>query len=236
MNIFCNTGGFLSCIFFIICIQKYRKKAKLLQNLLPFDFDEVYLQNKMKYITNKNGCILFSDIVSYCEIAEKYSDFIIYMILHDMFSRFDTILKKYKYIQKIETIGDAYMVVGDMYNTKYNNKMFIEMVYFALEIMNEVKYIHTPSHNLEIRIGIHIGSYVISVLGKLNPRLCIVGRHVNRTARLQSTAEINTIQISKELYNKINGIDDTLVFELNRDVYMKHIGTFDTYTVRRVNL
>lgn len=233
MNTFFNTGGFLASIFFMICIQKYSKKAKLLQNLLPFDFDEVYLQNKMKYMTNKNGCILFSDIVSYCEIAEKYSDFIIYMILHDMFSRFDTILLKYKHIQKIETIGDAYMVVGDMYNAKYNNKMFLEMVHFAIEIMDEVKRVHTPSHTLEIRIGIHIGSYVISVLGKINPRLCIIGRHVNRTARLQSTAEINTIQISNELYNKLNGLDNTLVFELNSDVHMKHIGTFDTYTVRR---
>jgi guanylate cyclase len=233
MNTFFNTGGFLASIFFMICIQKYSKKAKLLQNLLPFDFDEVYLQNKMKYMTNKNGCILFTDIVSYCEIAEKYSDFIIYMILHDMFSRFDTILLKYKHIQKIETIGDAYMVVGDMYNAKYNNKIFLEMVHFAIEIMDEVKRVHTPSHTLEIRIGIHIGSYVISVLGKINPRLCIIGRHVNRTARLQSTAEINTIQISNELYNKLNGLDDTLVFELNSDVHMKHIGIFDTYTVRR---
>jgi class 3 adenylate cyclase len=236
MNTFYNTCGFMTSIFFMICIQKYNKKIKLLKNLLPFDFDEVYLQNKMKYISNKNGCILFSDIVSYCEIAEKYSDFIIYMILNDMFSRFDTILQKYKYIQKIETIGDAYMVVGDMYNTEYNNKMFLEMVFFALEIMDEVKRVHTPSHTLEIRIGIHFGSYVISVLGKINPRLCIVGKHVNKTARLQSTAEVNTIQISKELYNKINGLDNTLILELNRDVHMKHIGIFDTYTVRRAEL
>jgi class 3 adenylate cyclase len=150
-----------------------------------------------------------------------------------MYTRFDNIIKKYKHIQKIETIGDAYMVVGDMNNFHYNNELLIEMISFALEILNEVKKIKTPTHVLSIRIGIHYGSFIVSYIGKINPRLCVIGKHVNKTARLQSTAEIDTIQISKEIYNLLDKNHVCFNCSLNKDIYLKNIGTVDTYTIRK---
>lgn len=114
-------------------------RAKLLKQLLPYGLDTYYLEGKRKYMKNTNGCILFADIVSYCEISEKYTDIVTYLILDDIYSRFDLIIRKYPHIQKIETIGDAYMVVGDLNNLKFNPELYTNMCNFALEIIEEIK-------------------------------------------------------------------------------------------------
>jgi class 3 adenylate cyclase len=211
------------------------EKIKLLQQLLPYGFDDAFLQKTRKYIKYKSCCILFTDVVSYCELAETYTDTIIYMMLNEMYSKFDVIIQKYQHLQKIETIGDAYLVVGDLNSAEYNDRIVIEILYFALEIMDEMKTIRTPTHKLQIRIGIHIGNFIISVLGKINPRLCIIGKNINKTARLQSTARPETIQISAELFDIASHIPPirNLMFYKNEKVYLKNIGYTHTYTVKK---
>lgn len=186
------------------------KKLELLKNILPYGFDEAFIKKKKKYI-RKNGCVLFTDVVSYCKMADTYSDMIIYMILDEMYSRFDKIIEKYSALCKIETIGDAYMAIGDIAIDEDTSK--VQMIQYALELLDEIKNVRTPTHNLQIRIGLHFGSYVVCFLGKLKPRLSIVGRNVNLAARLQTTAEPNTIQISNSFYNSISKYDFQTVFE-----------------------
>ena len=166
-------------------------KTNLLKDILPYDFDNRYLLGKLKFIKNPQGCILFTDVVSYCEIAENYTDTIIFLILNDMYTRFDNIISKYKYIQKVETIGDAYMAVGDMNNLKCGESMVIEMIDLAFQFLQEINKVRTPNHKLQIRVGIHIGSYTFGLIGKLKPRLCLVGKHINKASRVQSTAMPN---------------------------------------------
>ncbi len=219
-------------------IENYKEdtlRINLLQKLLPYNLDGYYLKNKKHFIKNDFGCILFTDIVSYCEISEKYTDIVIYLILDDIYSRFDMIIKKYPYIQKIETIGDAYMVVGDMNHLKDETNLYINMCNFALEIMEEIKKVKTPNHKLSLRIGIHVGPYIISVLGSMNPRLCIIGKHINKTARLQSTAQQNTIQISEELYLILSKLEmSNIEFTKNENIILKNIGSVNTYTMKKI--
>jgi guanylate cyclase len=200
---------------------------------LPYNFDENYISKKHKYFSHPKGCILFTDIVSYCELSEKYIDIIIFLILNDMYSKFDKCLKKYKHLQKIETIGDAYMVAGDLDSMNYTEVMVIEIISFALDLLDIIQTIKTPSHNLQIRIGIHIGPFIVCILGLNKPRVCLVGKNINKAARLQSTAKENSIQISGELYDiflKINK-DKDISFVKNKNVALKNIGTLDTYTI-----
>jgi class 3 adenylate cyclase len=205
------------------------KKMELLTSILPYGLDGIYLNNRKKYY-RRTGCVLFTDIVSYCKLADTYSDVIIYLILDDMYSRFDTIIKKYKALYKIETIGDAYMVIGDVREDEDDSK--VQMIQFALELLDEIKKVRTPSHMLQIRIGIHFGPYVISVLGKINPRLCFIGKNVNLAARLQSTAEPNTIQISESFYNDISKYDFRSCFTKNEKVFLKNIGEVVTFSLK----
>jgi class 3 adenylate cyclase len=234
-------------------------KLDLLTKILPFNLEKDYINfnhgatiadvastsstDATATFTQKSGnnkelnfiCVLFMDIVNYTELAKKYNGDIIFKLLHQIYLHFDNIIKKYQYLQKIETIGDAYMVVGDIYRKELNyTKVIREIILLAMEFVKEIKTIETPDNNpLCIRIGINIGSVNIGILGNEIPRLCVVGNSVNVAARLQSTAEEDTIQISRHIYEQLGEIDFGKEIQLVRkdDVFLKNIGTVTTYNI-----
>jgi class 3 adenylate cyclase len=180
-------------------------------------------------------CVLFTDIVNYTELSKNYDDKIIFELLHTIYTVFDKIIKKYFHLQKIETIGDAYMVVGDIFRNSTNHKVVVkEIILFALDIVKEIKTIKTPNNiPLCIRIGINIGSVSIGILGHEIPRLCVVGNTVNIASRLQSTAEIDTIQLSKHIYEQLEDIvfDIKIKVIQKENVFLKNLGSITTYNI-----
>jgi class 3 adenylate cyclase len=218
-------------------------KHELLNKILPFGFDKEYIGNARANTNTKQFnmiCILFTDIVNYTELAQKYDDVIIFQLLNNVYILFDTIIKKYQHLQKIETIGDAYMVVGDIFRNTINHKIVIdEILSFSIDIVKEVKTIKTPDNiPLCIRIGINIGSVSIGILGNELPRLCVVGNAVNMTARLQSTAEIDTIQLSSDVYKVLGPteIDKKYKFVIKEGVFLKNMGSVTTYNIINKNI
>jgi class 3 adenylate cyclase len=175
------------------------------------------------------------DIVNYTEIAKKYDGDIIFKLLHDVYNHFDNIIKKYQHLQKIETIGDAYMVVGDIFRNELNHKIVVKnIILLAIEFIKEIKKIQTPDNEpLSIRIGINLGSVNIGILGNEIPRLCIVGNTVNVASRLQSTADENTIQLSRHIYEIARETDfgTELNYTKKENVFLKNIGTVITYVI-----
>jgi class 3 adenylate cyclase len=211
-------------------------EQELLKKILPFDLDKQYISN-----TNSNAkqfnmiCVLFTDIVNYTELANKYDDKIIFELLYTIYTSFDNIIKKYPHLQKIETIGDAYMVVGDIFRHSINHKKVLkEIIIFALEIAQEIKRVKTPDNvPLSIRIGINIGNVSIGILGNEIPRLCVVGNTVNMASRLQSTADIDTIQMSTHVYEQLEEIEFDVKFEITKkdNVFLKNLGSKTTYNI-----
>ena len=227
-------------------------EQELLRKILPFNFDKEYIASQLTdqmttatanatttYNANTKQfnmiCVLFTDIVNYTELARKYDDNVIFQLLYSVYTSFDTIIKKYPHLQKIETIGDSYMVVGDIFRTTNNHFIVIkEIILFAMEIVAEIKKIQTPDNKpLSIRIGIHMGNVIVGILGNEIPRLCVVGNSVNMASRLQSTAEIDTIQISRHIYEKIEEIDfdKPIEFITKENVFLKNIGSITTYNI-----
>jgi class 3 adenylate cyclase len=220
-------------------------EQELLKKILPFDFDKEYIANvnanPIECSANVNAkqfnmiCILFTDIVNYTELANKYNDKIIFQLLYNIYTSFDAIIKKYPHLQKIETIGDAYMVVGDIFRNSTNHKVVIkEIVLFALDIAKEIKKIKTPDNiTLCIRIGINIGNVTIGILGNEIPRLCVVGNAVNMASRLQSTAEVDTIQLSRHIYEQLDNIEFDVSFKIitKENVFLKNMGSVTTYNI-----
>ncbi len=206
-------------------------KLELLKKLLPCDLDDKYLlSNIRKYEQKENICIMFVDIVSYSELASNESAENVYEILDKIYTNFDIILRKYKNLQKIETIGDSYMVVGDL-TSNINILLVVKnMIKIAEEFILMNNTIIYRGNKIDIRIGINIGAVVIGILGLDIPRLCVVGNTVNKTARLESTGKNNKIHISQEVYELIKE-DNSYTFESNNNVYLKNIGTFTTYFV-----
>ena len=216
--------------------NKTALEQELLKKILPFDFDKDYIAN-----ANANAkrfdmvCVLFTDIVNYTELAKINGDKVTFELLFSIYNKFDHIIKKYPHLQKIETIGDAYMVVGDIFRNQYNHKIVIkEMLLFAFELLTEIKTINTP-HNipLSIRIGITMGDVSVGILGNEIPRLCIVGNTVNVASRLQSTADIDTIQLSQHINEQLDDIEFSTKFEIikKENVFLKNIGSVTTYNI-----
>ncbi len=211
-------------------------EQELLKKLLPFNFDKSYISNSNSDAKQfEMICVLFTDIVSYTELAHKYDDKTIFQMLNCVYYTFDNIIKKYPHLQKIETIGDAYMVVGDIFRNKNNYEVVVkEIILFAIEIIQEIKNIKTPDDvPLCIRIGINIGNVSVGILGNEIPRLCVVGNTVNMAARLQSTADIDTIQLSEHLHNLFKNIDFQEQFEITKkeNVFLKNLGSVTTYNI-----
>ena len=228
--------------------NKTALEQELLKKILPLGLDKEYYEKTnviapptTKITANINAkqftmiCILFTDIVNYTELANKYDDKIIFDLLNDVYNRFDIIIKKFSHLQKIETIGDAYMVVGDIYRDTFNHKIVIkEIILLALEFISEIKLIKTPDKvPLSIRIGINMGNVSIGILGTEIPRLCVVGNAVNVASRLQSTATPDTIQMSRHIYEQIDEIDFAVKFEIikKENVFLKNIGSVNTYNI-----
>ena len=217
-------------------------KLELLTKILPFDLDKDYIKNGAGACVdgaNKEFnfiCILFMDIVNYTELARKYNGDTIFKLLNTIYNHFDTIIKKYKFLQKIETIGDAYIVVGDIFRNQLNYIHVIkEIILLGLDFIKEIKTISTPDKiPLSIRIGINMGSINIGILGNEIPRLCVVGNAVNVASRLQSTAEVDTIQICHHIYEQIEHIDFGIDIEFikKEKVFLKNIGFVTTYNIK----
>lgn len=219
-------------------------EQELLKKILPFNFDKGYIENE-NVVQNANVnastkhfnmiCILLSDIVNYTELAKKYDDIIIFQLLYSIYNAFDNIIKKYPHLQKIETIGDAYMVAGDLFRNTVNHKIVInEIILFSFDILREIKTIKTPDNvPLCMRIGINMGNVSVGILGNEIPRLCVVGNTVNVAARLQSTADIDTIQLSRHIYEQLEEIEFDQKFEIivKENVFLKNIGSIKTYTI-----
>ena len=198
---------------------------------MPLELEENYLSKRHDYKEFQNICVLFTDIVSYTELAKKYDSTVIFRLLHDIYTRFDDIVKKYSQLQKIETIGDAYMVVGDLYHS-YKSDTPEQMMGLAQAFLEEIRKVPTPDGNpLQLRIGIHMGELVVGILGVDIPRFCVVGNTVNMASRLQSTADPDTIQISKDLFEVVS--NTSLIFETKENVFLKNIGSTTTYVWRQ---
>jgi class 3 adenylate cyclase len=244
----CNNFISFTTQYFLVKIPecKVMLEQELLKKILPFGFDKDYIANadakaNINININTNAkqfnmiCVLFTDLVNYTELARKYDDKIIFQMLYCIYTVFDNIIKKYPHLQKIETIGDAYMVVGDIFRNSINHKIVVkEIILFALDIVKEIKTIKTPVNiPLSIRIGINIGNVSIGILGNEIPRLCVVGNTVNMASRLQSTADIDTIQLSKHIYEQLEDIDFDIKFEIitKENVFLKNIGSIITYNI-----
>jgi len=236
---------------FVDKIPKSNSKLKLelLKKILPFDLDRDYVNAGagagagagVGAGANKEFtfiCVMFMDIVNYTELANRYkSGDTIFRLLDNVYCHFDNIIKKYSHLQKIETIGDAYMVVGDIYRRELNHKTVVkEMISLGLDFIREIKTIKTPDQiPLQIRIGINIGNVNIGILGNEIPRLCVVGNAVNMSARLQSTADADSIQISRHVYEQAEEQDMNITYTEKQNVFLKNIGSVTTFMITPSN-
>ena len=190
-------------------IEGERKKSEqLLLNILPavvaneLKMNGVAVAKRYEYAT-----VFFSDFKNFSQIAKSLSPEKLVSQLDFHFKAFDKIIEKYS-IEKIKTIGDAYMCVSGL--PEKNPNSAVDIINAALEIqayLNELKK-EKPKKGqpyFEARIGIHTGPLVAGVVGSKKFAYDVWGDTVNIAARLESKGEVGKVNISHSTYKLVRG-------------------------------
>uniref|UniRef100_A0A3Q3VPL0 guanylate cyclase n=1 Tax=Mola mola TaxID=94237 RepID=A0A3Q3VPL0_MOLML len=133
--------------------------------------------------------ILFSDVVGFTRICSHITPMQVVSMLNTMYTLFDTLSEKHR-VFKVETIGDAYMVVaGAPEKTKYHAHNICDM---ALDMVRSIDHLKDPSNgnNIQIRVGIHSGMVVAGVVGHKMPRYGLHGDTVHTASAMESNGKV----------------------------------------------
>ncbi|MCU0424498.1 MAG: hypothetical protein MUF71_02610 [Candidatus Kapabacteria bacterium] len=168
--------------------------------------------------------VMFADIVGFTELAAKQSPHEVVDVLNTVFSAFDIFSERYG-LEKIKTIGDAYMIVGGVPEPKEDHASAIAGM--AIEMLQTLEILrYTMKIPLEVRIGIHTGPVVAGIIGQKKFSYDLWGDTVNTASRMESHGETGKIHCSREVYLALKEEYD---FEPPRMIDVKGKGTMETY-------
>ena len=203
----------------------FQENQRLLHSILPEQIAEQIRAGQQTIVKRfEQVSILFADIVGFTVLSEKLSPQEVVDILNGLFSKFDDLTDKY-HLEKIKTIGDAYMVAAGVPEEKDNHAQL--MFGFAKEILQTLQdFNQTIGTDLKIRIGISSGPVVAGVIGKKKFAYDLWGDTVNTAARMEAYGQQDCIQISPTTYAILK---NEAAFEKIPNVEIKGKGMMDVY-------
>uniref|UniRef100_A0A671QJY3 Guanylate cyclase n=1 Tax=Sinocyclocheilus anshuiensis TaxID=1608454 RepID=A0A671QJY3_9TELE len=211
-------------------LEEKRKAENLLYQILPHSVAEQLKRGEtVQAEAFDSVTIYFSDIVGFTSMSAESTPLQVVTLLNDLYTCFDAIIDNFD-VYKVETIGDAYMVVSGLpvRNGKLHAREIASMSLALLEQVKTFKIRHRPNDQLRLRIGIHTGPVCAGVVGLKMPRYCLFGDTVNTASRMESTGEALRIHVStatKEVLDEFGYFD----LQLRGDVEMKGKGKMTTY-------
>lgn len=214
--------------------QAHQQTESILLNILPkVTADELKSNGFVEPRLFDDVTVLFTDFKDFSKIAKGISAKHLVKSLDFYFKEFDRITVKYN-LEKIKTIGDAYMCAGGLpvKNTSHAEDAFLA----AQEILHFVKEnLHNPPEGIQsfdIRIGLNTGSAVAGVVGNTKFQYDIWGRAVNVAARLESSSEAGMLNVSDSTYNRLK---DTYDFKYRGELAVKNVGMLKMYFAENID-
>lgn len=201
-----SIGGFFSYLVMIAerkLAKEFLRSESLLLNILPKSI-ALRLKNHSETIADhfSDVTVLFLDIVDFTQISSGKDPSEIVNILNGLFSRFDSLADKYQ-MEKIKTIGDAYMLVAGI--PESNKDHACVSVKMAFSMLDEISQFNKEnSTDLNARIGICSGEVVAGVIGKKKFIYDLWGDTVNTASRMESHGQPGRIQITKSTWDLVN--------------------------------
>jgi len=183
--------------------SEQQKSERLLRNVLPAEIAE---RLKSEPTTIAEGfdavTVLFADIVGFTEMSARSSPLEVVRLLNEVFSAFDKLAEKFG-LEKIKTIGDAYMVVGGLPVPRPDHAQAVADM--ALEMQAFMHHLRERQPGLAIRIGIHTGPVVAGVIGTKKFSYDLWGDTVNVASRMESHGEKDRVQVSDAAADALRG-------------------------------
>jgi len=216
-----------------LIIEK-EKSENLLANVLPKNTaSEIMEKGKATKIKYNFVTVLFSDIQGFTKIAEETNPEILIDELDKFFFYFDSVVERLG-IEKIKTIGDAYMCAGGIPEKNRTNP--VEVILAALEMQVYMSKLKETSEIegmkfWDIRIGIHTGTVVAGVVGQKKLSYDIWGDTVNTASRMESSGEAGKINISGTTHEFVK---DFFICEHRGKMPVKYKGELDMYFVEGI--
>jgi adenylate cyclase len=181
-------------------IERERGRSEaLLGNILPKTIASRLKDGVVIADTHDEVTVVFADIVGFTELSATLTPQQLVQRLDNLFSAFDEACKR-RGIEKIKTIGDAYMAVSGI--PDYVDNHAHRAVLFALDMLTIVNQMENSTKTLSIRVGIHSGPLVAGVIGKHKFAYDTWGDTVNTASRMESHASTGTIQVSESVYRQ----------------------------------
>lgn len=213
----------------LVELTRLQEKEQLLHEILPSHVAEKIVRGE-KTIAEEchDMTIMFADIVGFTSLSEHLQPSQIIELLNSVYSNLDQLAEMHG-IEKIKTIGDAYMAICNTDEDLKEHKR--RMLTFAKQILHSCKEITLPNGDcLQVRIGIHSGPTVTGVIGTKKLSYDVWGDAVNTAARMESYGEPGTIQISQEFYEEVKDFEvvKSMHFLTQKEVAMKGKGMMHT--------
>ncbi|XP_071825749.1 atrial natriuretic peptide receptor 1-like isoform X7 [Apostichopus japonicus] len=210
--------------------EEKKKAEELLYQILPKPVAEELKKGKpVTAETFEIVTIYFSDIVGFTKLSSQSTPLQVVDLLNDLYTAFDAVIDNFN-VYKVETIGDAYMVVSGLpiRNGDYHAREIARMSLALLQRIKTFRIRHRSEERLKLRIGIHSGPAVAGVVGLKMPRYCLFGDTVNTASRMESNGEALKIHVSSST-KKILDLFGTFVLEKRGEIEMKGKGVQTTY-------
>lgn len=198
---------------------------KLLLNILPSPIADRLKEQPGTIADNlAEVTVMFADIVGFTELSAQTSPTEMVELLNVIFSEFDQLAELHK-LEKIKTIGDAYMVVGGLPNPQINHAQAIAEM--ALDMIDTIAgFCKETGTDLSIRIGMNTGPVVAGVIGIKKFTYDLWGDTVNTASRMESHGLAGRIQLTESTYKRLQGQYE---FENRGIILVKGKGEMNTY-------
>mmetsp|Transcript_7420 Transcript_7420/g.15293 ORF Transcript_7420/g.15293 Transcript_7420/m.15293 type:complete len:681 (+) Transcript_7420:230-2272(+) len=203
---------------------------------------ELGLTSQALYAENvDNVVILFTDIVGFSKMSLDMKPIEVVDMLQNLFCRFDNLCDKHG-VQKLETIGDAYICTAGLFVDGNVNDAARNVLNLAKDMIRETRKVRLPRTETlsqdsfvspQIRVGIHVGNVTCGVLGQRLPKFTVFGSAVNLAARMEQTSRPSRIHVTED-FHKLVSFEEDYEWDDCSETTVKNMGKFHSYLLKEV--
>jgi class 3 adenylate cyclase len=208
-----------------LLLTEQERSERLLLNVLPGPIADRLKQGEEVIADDfPEVTVLFADLVDFTRRSRETTPERVVQVLDDLFSALDTLAERYQ-LEKIKTVGDAYMVVGGLPEPRPDHAQAVADM--ALAVREEVaRHLDPAGEPLAVRIGIDTGPVVAGVIGRRKFSYDLWGDTVNTASRMESNGVPGCIQVTERTYRRLR---DGFRLERRGPIQVKGKGEMTTW-------